>query len=117
MTREELRKLVYTDKVTTLIQDGLKKVVAGITTFNEIYKIIEIDNELDYNKAAILRHGEIPKVEKELYDTFGFTSELTVEMAEEEGLSVDTDAFDACMEEAKELARENAAFSHTLNCF
>ena len=46
-SRESLRKLVYTDKVTTLIQDGLNKVLEGITTFNEIYKIIEIDNELD----------------------------------------------------------------------
>jgi len=46
-----------------------------------------------------------------LYDTFGFPLELTVEMAEEEGLKVDEEAFKKCMEEAKELARENAAFS------
>lgn len=46
-----------------------------------------------------------------LYDTFGFPLELTVEMAAEEGLTVDEEAFKACMEEAKDLARENAAFS------
>lgn len=46
-----------------------------------------------------------------LYDTFGFPLELTVEMAQEEGLSVDEEAFAKCMEEAKELARENASFS------
>ncbi len=46
-----------------------------------------------------------------LYDTFGFPLELTVEMAEEEGLKVDEESFQKCMEEAKELARENAAFS------
>ena len=46
-----------------------------------------------------------------LYDTFGFPLELTIEMAEEEGLSVDEEAFKKCMEEAKELARENANFS------
>ena len=46
-----------------------------------------------------------------LYDTFGFPLELTVEMAEEEGLKVDEEAFSKCMEEAKELARANAAFS------
>lgn len=46
-----------------------------------------------------------------LYDTFGFPIELTLEMAEEEGLKVDTDGFNACMEEAKELARNNANFS------
>ena len=54
-----------------------------------------------------------------LYDTFGFPLELTVEMAEEEGLKVDEEAFQKCMQEAKELARENAAFSQksTANVF
>ena len=47
LPREELRKLVYTDQVTTLLQDGLEKVCEGITSFNEIYKLIEIDDELD----------------------------------------------------------------------
>ena len=46
-----------------------------------------------------------------LYDTFGFPIELTVEMAEEEGLSVDEAGFAAAMEEAKQMARENANFS------
>ncbi|MCR4689999.1 MAG: alanine--tRNA ligase [Lachnospiraceae bacterium] len=46
-----------------------------------------------------------------LYDTFGFPYELTVEMAEEEGLSVDKEGFDAAMEAQKKLARENANFS------
>ena len=45
--REDLRKLVYTKEVTTLLQDGLQKVLDGQTTFEEIYKLIEIDNELD----------------------------------------------------------------------
>ena len=47
LPREELRKLVYTENVTTLLQDGLEKVLEGITSFNEIYKLIEIDDELD----------------------------------------------------------------------
>lgn len=45
--RDDLRKLVYTEEVTTLLQDGLQKVLEGATTFEEIYKLIEIDNELD----------------------------------------------------------------------
>lgn len=45
--REELRDLVYTSDVTTLLQDGLEKVLDGTTSFSEIYKLIEIDNELD----------------------------------------------------------------------
>jgi len=52
--RDELRNLVYTRDVTTLLQDGLQKVLAGITTFDEIYKLIEIDNELEgrYNNSS-----------------------------------------------------------------
>lgn len=46
-----------------------------------------------------------------LYDTFGFPLELTVEMAEEEGIKVDTEGFEKCLEEAKEMARTNANFS------
>ena len=45
--REQLRQLVYTENVTTLLQDGLEKVLEGITTFEEIYKNVAIDNELD----------------------------------------------------------------------
>ena len=47
LSREELRKLVYNGNVTTLLQDGLEKVLDGITSFEEIYKLIEIDDELD----------------------------------------------------------------------
>ncbi len=46
-----------------------------------------------------------------LYDTFGFPIELTIEMAEEEGLSVDETGFKAAMEEQKQRARENSNFS------
>ncbi|MCQ2541296.1 MAG: alanine--tRNA ligase [Lachnospiraceae bacterium] len=46
-----------------------------------------------------------------LYDTFGFPIELTIEMAEEEGLSVDEAGFKAAMEEQKKRARENSNFS------
>ena len=47
LSREKLRELVYTSDVTTLLQDGLEKVLEGITTFEEIYKNVAIDNELD----------------------------------------------------------------------
>ncbi len=45
--REQLRELVYTSDVTTLLQDGLQKVLDGITTFEEIYKNVAIDTVLD----------------------------------------------------------------------
>lgn len=50
-----------------------------------------------------------------LYDTFGFPIELTVELAEEEGLSVDEEGFAKAMEEQKQKARENQNFSAKLN--
>ncbi|MBR6402585.1 MAG: alanine--tRNA ligase [Eubacterium sp.] len=49
-----------------------------------------------------------------LYDTFGFPIELTVEMAEEECLSVDEAGFNKAMEDAKQRARENQNFSQKL---
>lgn len=49
-----------------------------------------------------------------LYDTFGFPIELTVEMAEEEGLKVDEAGFAAAMEEQKQKARDNQNFSAKL---
>ncbi len=46
-----------------------------------------------------------------LYDTFGFPIELTIEMAEEEGMSVSEEEFKDAMEEQKQKARANANFS------
>ena len=42
----------------------------------------------------------------QLYDTFGFPIDLTMEMAADEGLSVDENAFQKLMKEQKERARE-----------
>lgn len=50
-----------------------------------------------------------------LYDTFGFPIELTVEMAQEEGLKVDEAGFAKAMEEQKQKARDNQNFSAKLS--
>ena len=47
VNREDLRKLVYTKDVITLIQDGFYKVLAGFTTITEVLKLIELDDEID----------------------------------------------------------------------
>ena len=49
-----------------------------------------------------------------LYDTFGFPIELTVELAEEEGLKVDEEGFAKAMEEQKQKARDNQSFAAKL---
>lgn len=43
-----------------------------------------------------------------LYDTYGFPLELTVEIAQEKGISVDEEGFKKCMKEQKERAKAAA---------
>jgi type IV pilus assembly protein PilB len=43
--KELLRELVYKADVTTLLQDGLEKVRSGLTTFEELLKLIELDDD------------------------------------------------------------------------
>ena len=48
LKREDLREMVYgQNHVITMLQDGLQKVLDGQTTFEEIYKLVEIEDELD----------------------------------------------------------------------
>ena len=66
-TKDELNKLVYTRDVTTLLGDGLEKIIDGITTFSEIFKLIEVDLELkSLKKKAAEKFGE---VENEVVNT------------------------------------------------
>ena len=44
MPKDKLRHLVYTSDVITLLEDGLEKVAEGYTTFEELLKIIELDD-------------------------------------------------------------------------
>lgn len=46
LPKNELRELVYTGEVVTLLQDGLNKVVEGETSFEEILKIIDLENDV-----------------------------------------------------------------------
>ena len=45
MRKEELRELVYNSDVITLLQDGLEKVEQGLTTFEELLKLIELEDD------------------------------------------------------------------------
>jgi alanyl-tRNA synthetase len=51
----------------------------------------------------------------QLHDTYGFPIDLTLEMAAEQGLSVDEDGFRRLMAEQKERARKDAAGKKTGN--
>ena len=45
VSKEKLREMVYGSDVTTMLQDGLQKVVDGYTTIEEILKLIELDDD------------------------------------------------------------------------
>lgn len=44
LTKEDIAKLVYSEKVITMLQDALGKVIDGITSFEEVYRVIEIED-------------------------------------------------------------------------
>lgn len=69
LPKVELRKLVYTGDVITLLQDGLEKVVEGKTSFEEILKIIDLENDLssykDFNLKTNLSLTDLKNNSKE----------------------------------------------------
>jgi len=69
LKKEDLRKLVYKEgHTTTLLQDGLMKVVDGRTSFDEILRVIDVeedfgDDDEDIKQALI---GKIKKEDAEI---------------------------------------------------
>lgn len=57
--KEKIREMVYRSDVITLLQDGLYKVIAGFTTFDEVLKLIELEDQanaierINYQKEKI----------------------------------------------------------------
>lgn len=54
--KEQLRDLVYKSDVTTMLQDGLQKVLENKTTFEEILKIIELSDDERVEENSDLKH-------------------------------------------------------------
>lgn len=59
--KEDLRELVYNNDVITLLQDGLYKVIAGFTSFEEVLKLIEVDDEISDIEAMEKAMSNIDK--------------------------------------------------------
>ncbi len=53
LRKDELRKLVYSQDVTSLLQDGLEKVEQGLTTVEELLKLIDLENDETSQENAI----------------------------------------------------------------
>ncbi len=49
LDKKDLAKMVYTGKTITMLQDALIKCLEGKTSFEEVYRTIEIENEDDDN--------------------------------------------------------------------
>ncbi len=47
LKKEDLSNMVYTPKTITMLQDALGKALAGLTSFEEVYRVIEIENDDD----------------------------------------------------------------------
>lgn len=61
--KNELRHLVYDKHVTSLLKDGLEKVVAGITSIDEILRVIDVEDDFGEDdediKAALIGKPQI----------------------------------------------------------
>lgn len=51
LKKEDLVKMVYTGKTISMLQDALIKAKEGLTSFEEVYRTIEIENENEDNYA------------------------------------------------------------------
>ncbi|MBE6140292.1 MAG: type II/IV secretion system protein [Firmicutes bacterium] len=61
--KSDLRYLVYNKAdVTSLLADGLDKVVNGLTSFNEILRVIDVDEDIDENDIE-LKNAFIGKID------------------------------------------------------
>lgn len=67
--RDKLRELVYQSDVNTLLEDGLEKVVNGLTTVEEVLKLIELEDDEKgseaYGLASALNNININKQKEE----------------------------------------------------
>ena len=72
LEKKDLAKMVYTGKTITMLQDALIKCLEGFTSFEEVYRTIEIENEDDdnyENEIATEIKNSIPAPEEEEEDS------------------------------------------------
>lgn len=102
ISKDELSKLVYSDKVITMLQDALGKVLDGTTSFEEVLRVIEIEDAEDFFesdtaeklkekekekdaqiKEALERQAEKQKQEQKQENNNTNLEEVTLEKKEE----------------------------------
>ena len=91
---EEKKDFIF--KVLTQEEEQFNK------TIDQGLKILaDMEKEMEAQGQKVLSGVNAFK----LYDTYGFPVDLTAEILEEKGYTLDQDGFDACMKEQKEKAR------------
>ena len=98
LEKKDLAKMVYTGKTITMLQDALIKCLEGLTSFEEVYRTIEIENEDDdnyENEIATEIKESIPVVEEEEEDPNSLSEDpvASSNTLEEEGTIVLPDDF------------------------
>ncbi|MBR1679488.1 MAG: type II/IV secretion system protein [Bacilli bacterium] len=64
MPKEQIRELIYnTGTATSLLNDGLIKVINGLTSFEEVLRVIDIEDDLG-EKQSDLKNAIIGKVDR-----------------------------------------------------
>ena len=94
----ELReRQAYITKVIRVEEENFNKTIdAGLRIYNSMIEEHKAKGETVFSGADAFK----------LYDTYGFPIDLTIEMAEDEGMTVDQEGFQALMEEQRVRARK-----------
>lgn len=89
-----VEKQGYITRVIRVEEENFAKTIdGGMKIFTELMK--------EHKRDSVFSGADAFK----LYDTYGFPIDLTVEMAEEEGMTVELDTFRALMQEQRQRAR------------
>ena len=87
----------YITKVIRVEEENFNKTIdAGLRIYNSMIEEHKAKGETVFSGADAFK----------LYDTYGFPIDLTIEMAEDEGMTVDQKAFQELMEEQRVRARK-----------
>ena len=90
-------KQAYITKVIKVEEENFAKTIdGGMKIFAELLESCKQKGETVFSGADAFK----------LYDTYGFPIDLTLEMAEEQGMTVDQDGFAALMQEQRQRARK-----------
>ena len=95
---ELAEKREFIKKVISIEEERFNATIdAGLAILNDLIAKAKAENKTMLDGADVFK----------LYDTYGFPIDLTREIAEEKGLSIDEDKYKAEMEAQRKLAREN----------